>query len=184
MSIKSRAKDFIRRIIGEVPTQTLVKRGLKIGKNFNRQQGCFIDPTHCFLIDIGDNVTFSIRVTLLAHDASTKLITGYTKIGRIKIGNNVFIGANSTILPNVTIGSNSIIGANSVVTKNVPENVVVAGNLAKIICDINSYKNKNKILMNKQKKLFGSEYRFRKNMMENLKKELIEAVENGIAYID
>lgn len=137
-----------------------------------------------FLIEIGNNVTFSIKVTLLAHDASTKMLTGYTKIGKIKISDNVFIGANTTVLPNVTIGNNSIIGANSVVTKDIPDNVVVAGNPAKIICDIDSYRNKNETIMKSQKKLFGKEYRFTKNMSDNLKKELIEAVENGIAYID
>lgn len=184
MQVLNNLKDIIRRIIGEVPTKTLIKRGLKVGDNFNRQQGCFIDPTHCFLIEIGNNVTFSIKVTLLAHDASTKMLIGYTKIGKIKIGDNVFIGANATVLPNVTIGNNSIIGANSVVTKDVPDNVVVAGNPAKIICDVDSYRNKNEVKMKSQKKLFGKEYRFTKNMNDNLKKELIRAVENGIAYID
>ena len=78
MQVLNNLKDIIRRIIGEVPTKTLIKRGLKVGDNFNRQQGCFIDPTHCFLIEIGNNVTFSIKVTLLAHDASTKMLIGYT----------------------------------------------------------------------------------------------------------
>ena len=136
MNIIGRLKDVFRLLTGEIPTKTLIKRGLKVGINFNRQQGCVIDPTHCFLIEIGNNVTFSIRVTLMAHDASTKKVIGYTKIGKIVIEDNVFIGANATILPNVTIGKNSIIGANSVVTKNIPENVVVAGNPAKIICSI------------------------------------------------
>jgi acetyltransferase-like isoleucine patch superfamily enzyme len=51
----------------------------------------------------------------------------------IIIGNNVWIGSNSTILPGVVIGDNSIIGAGSVVTKNVPSNVIVAGVPAKVI---------------------------------------------------
>lgn len=104
----------------EVPTETLVKRGMKVGKNFTRQQGCFLDPTHCYLIEIGDDVTMSIRVTLMAHDASTKRLAGYTRIGKIKIGNHVFIGANVTILPGVTVGDCAVIGAGSVVTHDVP----------------------------------------------------------------
>ena len=136
MGLKNDIKDIIRTIIGEVPTKKLIKRGLKVGENFNRQQGCFIDPTHCWLIEIGNNVTMSIRVVLMAHDASTKNSLGYTKIGKIKIKDNVFLGANTIVLPNVTIGENSVIGANSVVTKDVPPNSVVAGNPARIISSI------------------------------------------------
>lgn len=54
----------------EVPTETLINRGMKVGENFNRQQGCFLDPTHCYLITIGNDVTMSIRVIVMAHDAS------------------------------------------------------------------------------------------------------------------
>ena len=61
---------FLRKILmllnREVPTETLINRGMKVGENFNRQQGCFLDPTHCFLITIGDDVTMSIRVTVMA----------------------------------------------------------------------------------------------------------------------
>lgn len=51
----------------------------------------------------------------------------------IKIGRNVWIGSNSTILPGVTVGDNAVIGAGSVVTRDVPENMVAAGNPAKVI---------------------------------------------------
>jgi acetyltransferase-like isoleucine patch superfamily enzyme len=53
--------------------------------------------------------------------------------GSVVIENNVWIGEGVCILPGVRIGSNSIIGANAVVTKNIPANVVVAGNPARII---------------------------------------------------
>lgn len=56
----------------------------------------------------------------------------YSK-GPVIIGDNVWVGAGSCILPNVTIGNNCIIGANSVVTKSFPDNCVIAGNPAKII---------------------------------------------------
>jgi galactoside O-acetyltransferase len=51
----------------------------------------------------------------------------------ITIGNNVWIGMNSVIMRGVTIGENSIIGANSVVTKDIPANVIAAGNPCKVI---------------------------------------------------
>jgi maltose O-acetyltransferase len=60
----------------------------------------------------------------------------YTKIGLVKIGDNVFIGAGSIILPNVKIGNNVIIGAGSIVTKDVPDNSLVAGNPAKHFKDM------------------------------------------------
>lgn len=183
MRITETIKDFIRRITGEVPTKALIQRGLKVGADFSRQQGCYIDPTHCFLIEIGSNVTMSIRVTLLAHDASTKKCLGYTKIGKIRIGNNVFIGANATVLPGVCIGDNSVVGANSVVTKSVPENTVVAGNPARVVCSLSEFQEKNGAIL-KSTKVFGREYRFSKRLSEEQKKEMQEAVENGIAFID
>lgn len=176
-------KNIVKRINGEVLTSTLVKRGMRVGNNFNRQQGSYIDPTHCFLIEIGNNVTFSIRVTVLAHDASTKKSTGYTKIGKAIIGDNVFVGANATILPNVKIGDNSIIGANSVVTKDIPANCVAAGNPVKIICSLEEFLNRNQEKMETAQK-FGREYRFSKKITEEKKEEMKCAVKNGMAYID
>ena len=90
---------IIVKLRGEPDIKKLKEMGLQIGKDFQYGRYCFFDPSHCFLISIGDDVTFSTRVHLLAHDASTKKILGYAKIGRVDIGNHVFIGANSTILP-------------------------------------------------------------------------------------
>ncbi len=54
----------------------------------------------------------------------------------ITIGNKVWIGANVTVLPGVTIGNNTIIGAGSVVNKDIPDNVIAAGNPCKVIRSI------------------------------------------------
>ena len=119
--------------------EKLAKKGLIYGKNFSVQGGVIIDDSHCWLISIGDNVTLAPRVHILAHDASTKIPLGYTRIERVKIGNNVFIGASTIILPGVTIGNNVIVGAGSVVTKNIPNGTVVAGNPAKVIKSYDEY---------------------------------------------
>lgn len=168
----------------EVPTNTLIKRGMKVGENFNRQQGCFIDPTHCYLIEIGNNVTMSIRVTLMAHDASTKKLTGYTKIGHIKIGNNVFIGANTTILPGVTIGDSAVVGAGSVVTHDVAEGVVVAGVPARQIGTAEELAQRAKAEMRAGKNVFDASYRMGRRLTKNKKSEIVAATEAGIAYLD
>lgn len=166
----------------EVPTETLIKRGMKVGKNFNRQQGCFLDPTHCFLITIGNDVTMSIRVTVMAHDASTKKTLGYTKVGQVHIGNHVFIGANTTILPGVTIGDYAVIGAGSIVTHDVPARTVAVGVPAKEICSVDEYIERLQLQMDKTN-TFGDEYRMGYGLDESKKKEILAATDGKIAFI-
>ena len=109
-------KELIYRIRGEYTTEKLIKMGMRVGENFTRLNDVILDPAHCWLIEIGNNVTMAPRVHVLCHDASTKQFIGYTKIGGVKVGNNVFVGADTVILPSVTIGNNVIIGAHSTVT--------------------------------------------------------------------
>ena len=123
-------KEILYRIRGEFTTEKLISMGMKVGKNFKRLNGVILDPSHCWLIEIGDNVTMAPNVHVLCHDASTKQFLGYTKIGRVNIGNNVFIGAETVILPGVNIGNDVVIGANSTVTKDIPDGVVLAGSPA------------------------------------------------------
>lgn len=160
----------------------LLKRGLKIGKNCNFLSGVMLDSSRCWHIEIGDNVTLAPHVHILAHGASMKRHLGYAKIGKVKIGNNVFIGAGTIDLPNVTIGENSIIGAGNVVTKDVPSNVVVAGNPVKILYDLESFLLKHNNLMSK-KPVFGDEYTLRKNVTSNMKHEINTKMEEGDGYI-
>lgn len=178
---------LIKKIISilnrEVPIEYLIKRGMKVGKNFTKQQNCFIDPSYCFLIEIGNNVTFSIRVTLLAHDASCYKIVNYAKIGKIIIKDNVFIGANVTVLPNVTIGENSIVGAGSIVTKDVPPNCVVAGNPAKVIMTLEEYHDKLNSKM-ENTEILGKEYTSPRKGINKRKQEIIDKTDKyGIIFI-
>ena len=112
--------------------------GAKIGK------GCYIytslrnfDKIYTDMIEIGNDVTITKGVILLCHDMGKDYIHKKKHnneiVGRIKIGDNCFIGMNSIILPNVKIGNNVVVGAGSVVTKSIPDNAVVAGNPIKII---------------------------------------------------
>jgi maltose O-acetyltransferase len=175
-------KKLLLKIRGEVSTDKLVKLGLKIGKNFNRLPGCIIDYSHCWLINIGDNVTLAPRVHILAHDASTKLYSNYTKIGLVIIGNDVFIGAGTVILPNVKIGNNVIIGAGSVVTNDIPNNSLAVGNPAKVIKSMSQYLNKNEEYM-RGRPIFNSDWTINK-ITNSQKNEMIAKLKDGIGYIE
>lgn len=176
-------KEILYRIRGEYTTEKLISMGMKVGKNFGRLNGVILDPSHCWLIEIGNNVTLAPRVHILCHDASTKQFLNYTKIGKVKIGDNVFIGAESVVLPNVKIGSNVIIGANSTVTKNIPDNVVAAGNPAKVICSLDEYLEKHKDNMNKGP-VYGEDYTLRGNLTDDKKLQMIRELDERIGYVD
>lgn len=176
-------KELIYRFRGECTTEKLIKMGMKVGENFGRLNGVILDPSHCWLIEIGDNVTLAPRVHILCHDASTKLFLDHTKIGRVVIGNNVFIGAESVVLPNTKIGNNVIVGANSTVTKDIPDNVVVAGNPAKVICTLDEYLERNKKDM-KTASCYDESYTLRGNLTEEKKQQMVSELQQGIGYID
>jgi maltose O-acetyltransferase len=74
---------------------------------------------------------------------------GYSKVGRVDIGDDVFVGAGAIILPNVHIGSRVIIGAGAVVVKDIPSNSVAVGNPAKVIGTYDDFYAKNKSLLEK-----------------------------------
>ena len=101
-----------------------------------------VDSGHEFLVSMGDNVTLASGCRLLTHDGSTKKIVGYSKVGRVDIGSDVFIGAASIVLPNVRIGNKVIVGAGSIVTKDIPDNSVVVGNPARVIGTYDAYVDK------------------------------------------
>jgi len=176
-------KELVYRLRGEYTTEKLIKMGMKVGKNFGRLNGVILDPSHCWLIEIGDNVTLAPRVHILCHDASTKHALNYTKIGRVNIGNNVFIGAECVILPGVTIGDNVIIGANSTVTHDIPSGVVAAGSPARVMCSTEEYIEKERKRM-KDSPLYGQEYTLRDNVSMEKRLKQKQELSDKIGYID
>lgn len=176
-------KKILYRIRAEYTTEQLISMGMNVGSNFKRLHGVILDPSHCWLISIGNNVTLAPRVHILAHDASTCNSIGYAKIGRVVIGNNVFVGASSVILPNTVIGNNVIIGANSTISKNIPDNSVYAGNPAKFICSYKEYvfKHKKKFL---SAPVYGEDYTVRGRITTTKKLRMISSLdEKGIGYV-
>lgn len=120
--------------------------GISISESFYSTKHGFIHPSVSFdfndysLIEIGDATTISSEVIFLTHDYSIskglKLIHPSLS-GRflrpIIIGSNSFIGMRTIILPGTRIGSNVIVGAGSIVKGTIPDNVIIAGNPAKIL---------------------------------------------------
>lgn len=103
-----------------------------------------VDETRPWMIEIGNNVSITEGVTILTHGCDWSVFKGmYGDVlgsaGRVKIGDNVFIGMHATILKGVTVGDNVVIGANSLINKDVPDNCVVVGNPQRVVCDIDSY---------------------------------------------
>ena len=136
--IRKALREILVKLILKYKVLILRLLGAKIGN------GCYIytslrnfDKIYTDFIDIGNNVTIAKGVILLCHDMAKDYINKKEHnnefIGKIKIGNNCFVGTNSIILPDVRIGNNVIIGAGSIVSKHIQDNVVVAGNPAKIV---------------------------------------------------
>lgn len=104
-----------------------------------------------YLLEIGDDCLISDNVKFHTHDGGVKVLNdlGFfdgqrmDKMARIRIGNNCFIGSGARIMGGVKIGNNCIVGAASIVTRDVPDDSVVAGMPAKVICSIEEYYKKN-----------------------------------------
>ncbi|WP_240905155.1 acyltransferase [Flagellimonas oceani] len=118
--------------------------GVEVGENCRILTSNF--GSEPWLIKIGNKVTVTSGVRIITHDGATWLMEDEKGrreyFARVVIGNNVFLGLNSIIMPGVKIESNSIIAAGSVVTKSVPSGYIVGGNPAKIIGKTEDYRNK------------------------------------------
>jgi len=123
----------------------LVKKLLQSKEVVNYKRGerfysnSLVDTLVPEFIEIGDNFVSAPGSIILAHDSSPFLFIKKYRIEFTKIGNNVFLGANSVVMPGIIIGNNVIVGAGAVVTKDIKDNSVVAGNPAKYMCSVEEY---------------------------------------------
>lgn len=177
--------NVLKRIRGkEDELEYRVKRGMKVGKNCHFYSVSTIDARWPWLISFGDNVTVSSNVYILAHDASPNIVGCETRLGRVDVGNNVFIGAGTTIMCNVRIGDNVVIGAGSVVTKDLPDNAVYAGNPAKRVCSIEEFREKHQS-QRENRPDFSKMHRWDEwiDASEEDKQIMREQLEDGYGYV-
>ncbi len=109
------------------------------GKNNHFNNNCRIEAN--VKIEFGNDVLVGVNCSFLDNDghdlAIDKRKSGIPNAAPIRIGNNVFIGDNVTILKGVSIGDNAVVGNGSVVTKSIPSNSLAVGNPAKVIRELN-----------------------------------------------
>lgn len=144
-SLLDKKNDLLKRLLGSYKNNFFIEQpfycdygyNIEIGENFYSNHNLIIlDGAK---VTIGDNVFIAPNcgIYTAGHPLDIKQrVEGLEYAYPITIGNNVWIGANVTILPGVTIGDNVTIGAGSTVTKDIPNNVLAFGNPAKIIKDI------------------------------------------------
>ncbi len=114
-----------------IGTNAVLEFGNKIGNRVRIHSLCFLE-----MVTIGDDVFIGPNVVFTDDPHPMKCPRYQECLGGVTVKRLARIGANSTILPGVTIGENTLIGAGSVVTKDVPDNMVVAGAPARIIKSI------------------------------------------------
>jgi len=139
---------------------------MKIGSDCQINTLLFSEP---FLVEIGNHVAIAGGTEFITHDGAIWCFRDEIKdgdiFGKIKVGNNVFIGNNCVLLPNTVIGDNCIIGVGSIVRGQFPKNSVIIGNPAKVIYQTNIQK-----LMYKQNKGLFITY----NLSDSKKNEVIK----------
>eukprot|EP00511_Aplanochytrium_stocchinoi_P006220 CAMPEP_0204837562 /NCGR_PEP_ID=MMETSP1346-20131115/28272_1 /ASSEMBLY_ACC=CAM_ASM_000771 /TAXON_ID=215587 /ORGANISM="Aplanochytrium stocchinoi, Strain GSBS06" /LENGTH=286 /DNA_ID=CAMNT_0051973073 /DNA_START=42 /DNA_END=902 /DNA_ORIENTATION=- len=117
----------------EAPVYVDYGLNIEVGKNFYANFGCVL--LDCAKIHIGDNVMLAPNVQLYTAGHPTDYVERRSVefAQPITIGNDVWIGGGSIVLPGVSIGDRTIVAAGSVVTKNIPSDVIIAGIPAKIV---------------------------------------------------
>jgi acetyltransferase-like isoleucine patch superfamily enzyme len=135
--------DLFRRDMMRWRLEAARDAGVKVGAECRLYSlNIFSEPC---LVEIGDRVIVSGEVIFLTHDGAIYTLRDEIPdvqghYGRIRIGNNCFIGMRAIILPNVQIGNNCIIGAGAVVADSFPDNSVIMGNPGRLVFSHGMYR--------------------------------------------
>ena len=138
-------ENLIRKLFAKTGEQITVEQNfycdygynIYVGENFYMNHNCVI--LDAAKVEFGDNVFIAPNCSFYTagHPLEAEIRNkGLEYAKPIKVGDNVWIGGNVIVLPNITIGDNVVIGAGSVITKNIPSNVMAAGNPCKVIREI------------------------------------------------
>lgn len=141
--------------------------GVNLGDyNFLPDKDCW--SSEPYLITVGSHCQITVGTRIFTHGGGQvirKYQPDFDVFGKVVIGDWVYIGNNSLIMPGVTIGDNVLVAAGSVVTKSVPSGMVVGGNPAKILCTVEEYYLKNKRFNAKTK---GLSHDKKKQLLTNM----------------
>lgn len=159
-----------------------VKVGMKIGTGCDINPGLIVDHSHCWLIEIGNNVTIAPHVYLLAHDASIHRTLGHSRIGKVILKDGSFIGARALIMPGVTVGENAIVAAGSIVTKSVEKGKVVGGNPAKVICTVEDLLTKHKAAMETAPR-YDEKWLIQNGITAEMKQKMSRDLDDQMGYL-
>lgn len=147
--LSRRAKRFLAMYFPDarIRRKFWIETGVMLGENTYLNLNVTVADDYMsgeILLEIGSNCSVAPGVVFapVSHHNNSKvmrregLLTSLEKREKIVVGDDVWIGANCTILPGVTIGRCSVIGANSMVNKNIPEYSLAYGNPVRIIKDL------------------------------------------------
>lgn len=139
---KSKRTAILKQLLGSIGENATIEPNLRCDYGFNLYVGDnFFANFDCTFLDvckirIGDNCMIApgVHIYTATHPITPHERNSGLEYGKpVTIGNNVWIGGKAVINPGITIGGNVVIASGAVVTKNIPDNVVVGGNPAKII---------------------------------------------------
>lgn len=141
-------KKIIEKLFGSVGKNININKpfycdygvNINVGDNFYANFDCIILDVN--KVTIGDNVFFAPRVSIYTagHPIDKEVRNSQLEFGKeVKIGSDVWIGGNVVINPGVSIGNNVVIGSGAIITKDIPSNVVAAGNPCRVIRKITEY---------------------------------------------
>lgn len=142
---REKMDEQIKNILGKTGEEVFIEqpfhcdygKNIEVGNNFYANYNCVILDVG--KVVIGENVMFAPNVSIYTaghpiHPKSRN--SGYEYGIEVTIGDNVWVGGSVVINPGVKIGNNVVIGSGSVVTKDIPDNVIAAGNPCRIIREI------------------------------------------------